>query len=169
MRPFCSPPTAPPLLLPLLPLPPPLTCRTSPESENVLCCVSTGQAKREEQKEACFSCCAAAGWYLLCALPTCRCSPESEYIYGRVPTKHDYILAGCLHLCLCPQQRCDPQCKGEYACVAHCCANFPLSWLFGGCGVQSTDHWATSPDGGGHPMCAPPRPIRTHAPYETTT
>ena len=80
----------------------------------------------------------------------CCCAPEDgAYVWCCVPTKDEYILAGCLHLCLCPQQRCDPQCEGEKAGVAHFMANIPPFWLFGFCAFQSPDHWASDPFFGG--------------------
>ena len=79
----------------------------------------------------------------------CCCAPEDgAYVWCCVPTKYEYILPGCLHMCLCPQQRCDPQCEGKQAGDAHCHANitvFPLwpAGLFGFGTLQSPDHWAS--------------------------
>lgn len=43
---------------------------------------------------------------------------EVETVWGCVPKNKYYILPACLHLCLCPQQGCDPQCEGD-ACIHH--------------------------------------------------
>ena len=71
--------------------------------------------------------------------PCCTCD-GGAHLYGCVPTRHYYILAGCAHLCLCPQQRCDPMCKGGFcdtACCTHVYANFPVCWLSCSFGNQS--------------------------------
>ena len=60
-----------------------------------------------------------------------------EYIYGCIPTKHKYVLACCLHLCLCPQQRCDPQCESD-ARLAHVYAHGCCQLAPSGTGVQAS-------------------------------
>jgi hypothetical protein len=60
----------------------------------------------------------------------CCWEMEDKYIYCCLPSnflhfKYKYILSCGLHMCLCPQQRCDPQCDdraNKYA--AHSFANF---------------------------------------------
>ena len=72
----------------------------------------------------------------------CCVSSDGVYIYRRVPTKHHYILTLCLHMVLCPQQGCDPQCNGSGCCFAHCGANIPFCPHYGWCCMQSDDNWA---------------------------
>ena len=43
----------------------------------------------------------------------CFSGDEGQYIYRVVPTKYRYIMPCMVHLCLCPQQGCDPQCDSE--------------------------------------------------------
>ena len=94
----------------------------------------------------------------------CCVSADNAYIYGCVPMTHDYILPGCLHLCLCPHQRCDIQWNGEChtggdddyqflrcaflpvivpipTCPCVVCPN--LFWPLGWCALQSGDQWAS--------------------------
>ena len=76
---------------------------------------------------------------------SCCVCDSGAYIYPcRVPTKYSYVLPCCLHVCLCPQQRCDPQCEGEgqmaNRCLNICCLNFLVGYI----GAQSTDHWQTA-------------------------
>ena len=75
----------------------------------------------------------------------CCVTGGGAYIYCGVPTRHDYILPWCLHMVLCPQQRCDPQCVGgsPASMQSHCWASIPVAWLFTFCAMQSTDHWQT--------------------------
>jgi len=68
--------------------------------------------------------------------PCCTCD-DGHHLYGCVPTSHYYILAGCTHLCLCPQQECDSMCEGN-GCD-HCIANCPVFWLCGTFALQSRD------------------------------
>ena len=89
----------------------------------------------------------------------CRCCASSDgaYIYYCVPTKHHYVLPLCLHLVLCPQQRCDPQCEEASFC-AHFGANCPLCPHYGWLAWQSDDNWRTD----GEPMmcwCARAQPL----------
>ena len=49
-----------------------------------------------------------------CCIPPAYCcvSSDGAEVYGCVPTENDYVLPLCLHMCLCPQQGCNP-------CPAH--------------------------------------------------
>ena len=94
----------------------------------------------------------------------CRCCASSDgaYIYYCVPTKHHYVLPLCLHLVLCPQQRCDPQCEEASFC-AHFGANCPLCPHYGWLAWQSDDNWRTD----GEPMmcwCARAQPLAGDGP-----
>ena len=83
-------------------------------------------------------------------LPCLCCCDEGQYIYCCLPTAPTYILPLCLHMVLCPQQRCNPQIIDglcgqpgirkvhggdggpttlKEACKVHCVVNFPLFWV----------------------------------------
>ena len=88
-------------------------------------------------------------------LPCLCCCDEGQYIYCCLPTAPTYILPLCLHMVLCPQQRCNPQIidglcgqpgirkvhGGEdgfcpigpttfkEACKVHCVVNCPFFWV----------------------------------------
>jgi len=78
----------------------------------------------------------------------CCVTKDGAHIYCEIPTKHHYVLPLCLHMVLCPQQQCDPQCDGQ-GCWAHCAANIPVCFLWGWIGWQSDNKWHTD----GRPMC----------------
>ena len=89
-------------------------------------------------------------------LPCLCCCDEGQYIYCCLPTAPTYILPLCLHMVLCPQQRCNPQiidglcgqpgirkvyggepvgpCPSgpttfKEACKMHCVVNCPFFWV----------------------------------------
>ena len=83
-------------------------------------------------------------------LPCLCCCDEGQYIYCCLPTAPTYILPLCLHMVLCPQQRCNPQIIDglcgqpgirkvhggdggpttlKEACKVHCVVNVPLFWV----------------------------------------
>ena len=89
-------------------------------------------------------------------LPCLCCCDEGRYIYCCLPTAPTYILPLCLHMVLCPQQRCNPQIIDglcgqpgirkvyggdvdglcpvgpttfKEACKMHCVVNCPFFWV----------------------------------------
>ena len=112
-------------------------------------------------------------------LPCLCCCDEGQYIYCCLPTAPTYILPLCLHMVLCPQQRCNPQLIDglcgqpgirkvhvgdggpttlKEACKVHCVVNFPLFWVCpcgpcGWCCLQSDNGVTKFGDGWGSPDC----------------
>ena len=81
----------------------------------------------------------------------CCMSEDGAHVYHCLPTKDPYILPCCLHMVLCPQQRCDPQCNGKASVPldrmgcsmsdmeAHLCLNFGAIALLGVCLYKSAE------------------------------